>query len=645
LGVLGRYLLDDWLGSRFPFALAFYPVLLAAWWRGTIAGLACTAVGTSLACYLFIEPRYSILVAGTSNALGLALFIAGSVVTSLLGGAFRRSHDALQRSDAALRSRTRELQRALDDAARSAYSLQQQRAVSEQRSRELQAILDVVPIGIAISDGAQVERIALSGDFQRMLRLHPGQNASATGPDAQQLPFRWMRQGVEIDGRDLPMQVAARTGKPVRNCELDIVFDDGDVVPVLVNAAPVIDDHGRVTAVVAAIVDVRMIKQAEHALREADRVRTEFLAMLAHELRNPLAPIRSAAEIMRLTDTSPDSPAAKAREAILRQVAHLTRLVDDLLDVSRTTLGKVALKREPVAVCDIIDEALEAVRPLTTRRRHTLTVTRPAADVRVDVDPTRAVQIVTNLLSNAAKFTPDRGKIEVEAHANDRDEVVLRVRDSGIGVPAELQRSVFELFRQEKPSLDRSQGGLGIGLTLAKSLVEAHGGRIELRSDGRGKGTEVSVTLPAVIAPHDAGAERRSSSASRTGEPARVLIVEDNVDAADTMRVLLTMEGHDVRVAGSGADALKHVEAFAPDLALVDLGLPGMTGLELAERLRAHANARATVLVALSGYAADEDVRSSSRAGFAHHLAKPVAVEVVLQLVAEARAARPASSE
>jgi PAS domain S-box-containing protein len=402
-----------------------------------------------------------------------------------------------------------------------------------------------------------------------------------------------------------------------------------------------LDAEGRVTQIHGVNYDITGRKQAEEALREADRRKDEFLAMLAHELRNPLAPIRNAAQVLKLVGGG-DARQQWAREVIERQTQHLTRLVDDLLDVSRITRGKVTLAREPLDLASIVQRAVEASRPLIDSRRHQLTVAVSPEPVRLEGDLTRLVQVVGNLLNNAAKYTDEGGEIRVEA-GREEEEAVIRVRDNGMGVPADLLPHVFDLFTQADRSLDRSQGGLGIGLTLVRQLVELHGGRVEARSGGPGQGSEFVVRLPATAS---ADAVEAASTAGGRALPSastlRILLVEDNPDSAEMMSFLLKLSGHEVRTARDGPEALEVARAFHPEAVLCDIGLPGMNGYEVAERLREQPALRHTPLIALTGYGQEEARRRSREAGFDYHLVKPVEPEALGALLDSLRADRTA---
>ena len=398
---------------------------------------------------------------------------------------------------------------------------------------------------------------------------------------------------------------------------------DGSTVWVHNTVSVIRDSKGASHSIIAVSIDITERRKAEDALVEAARRKDQFLAMLAHELRNPLAPIRNAAQVLKMVGAD-DTHHQWAREVIERQVQHLTRLVDDLLDVSRITSGKVVLQREALDVAMIITRALETMRPLIDARQHRLDVVLPPAPLRVEGDLTRLVQVVSNLLNNAAKYTEQGGRLAITVTQQD-DHVAISVRDNGLGVSPELLPHIFDLFTQADRSLDRSQGGLGIGLTLVKQLVELHGGRVEARSDGAGRGSEFIVRLPIRLntdATRSAGSAHPSHAESSTHM--RVLVVEDNLDSAEMLSFMLKLAGHDVRTAHDGVDALHIARQFQPQVVLCDIGLPGVSGYEVARRLRAQSNFSHTRLIAISGYGQDEDRRRSQDAGFDYHLTKPV---------------------
>jgi signal transduction histidine kinase/ActR/RegA family two-component response regulator len=371
-------------------------------------------------------------------------------------------------------------------------------------------------------------------------------------------------------------------------------------------------------------------REAEAKLREADRRKDEFLAMLAHELRNPLAPIGMAAQILRRSDVTPER-VKHTCEIIDRQIGHMTSLLDDLLDVSRVTGGLVALAQELHDMGAIVRDAVEQARPLVDARRHRLSLTLPAQAAQVYGDGTRLVQIVTNLLNNATKYTPQGGLIELEM-TQDASMVQIIVRDNGIGIDAALLPHVFDLFVQGERSPDRAQGGLGVGLALVRSLVERHGGSVSAASAGHGAGSEFTIRLPRAheVAP---ALELCKQDGTACNSGLDILIVDDNTDAADTLSLFLSTAGHRLRVAYEGRSALALAAEAPPDILLLDIGLPDIDGYELARRMRALPQTANATLIALTGYGQPADRERSVAAGFNHHLTKPVEATALLRLL------------
>ena len=433
-----------------------------------------------------------------------------------------------------------------------------------------------------------------------------------------------------------------RLGQRVEHFETVRVAKDGRRVDVSLTISPVHDRHGRVIGASKVGRDISASKRAAEEsarssallresrdelqrvnaqLSEADRRKDEFLAVLAHELRNPLAPIRTAIQYLRLKGP-PDAALQNARDIIDRQVRHLIRLVDDLLDISRISSGKISLQKERVSLALIVTDAIEASRPLIESQNHQLTVTLPAEPVYLDADLTRLAQVLQNLLNNAARYTPPGGKIALHAEF-DGQQVVIRVTDTGIGIPRDMLSHVFDLFTQVDRSIERSTGGLGIGLTLVQRLVELHGGNVEARSNGLNQGSEFIVCLPAFV--------HASESASAVGHDEavpsarlRILVVDDNVDAADTLAEMLRASGHDVHTEYDGTAAIRALQSHRADVVLLDIGLPKLNGYDAAREIRAIDPQKPVVLVAVTGWGQDEDRRRSRLAGFDHHLVKPV---------------------
>jgi PAS domain S-box-containing protein len=378
------------------------------------------------------------------------------------------------------------------------------------------------------------------------------------------------------------------------------------------------------------------LRRQTEALREADRRKDDFLATLAHELRNPLAPLRNAVQILALRGDD-SAVVAQTNELMDRQIQQMVRLVDDLLEVSRIGQGKISLQKAPVGLAEVVATAVETSRPLIESHRHKLTVMLPDRPVRVEADAARLAQVLSNLLNNAAKYTEDGGRIELIAQRTPK-EAVLRVRDNGVGIAPEALPQLFDMFMQIESSTDRSQGGLGIGLTLVRRLVEMHGGKIEARSAGLGKGSEFLVRLPALAEPASESARKTSeaSSASSAKGPRRMLVVDDNVDSAESMALVLRLQGHEVRLAYDGQSALEEAQSFRPEVMFLDLDLPKMDGYEVARRLRLEPAMRYMTLVAMTGYGQEEDRQRTQEAGFQLHLVKPVDFNKVEELLSSA---------
>jgi signal transduction histidine kinase/DNA-binding response OmpR family regulator len=380
-------------------------------------------------------------------------------------------------------------------------------------------------------------------------------------------------------------------------------------------------------------------RTAQDELQDANRRKDEFLAMLSHELRNPLAPIRNAVEVIRRL-APPDPKFAWAGDVMDRQVQHLARLVDELLDVARISQGKIALNREPVELGAVVAQSVETAQPFFEARRQQLRLRLPDGPVWLQGDSARLAQIVANLLHNAAKYSEDGGTIELQL-ALQPGEAQISVRDHGIGIDAELLPRIFDLFTQGARSLDRSQGGLGVGLTLVRRLVELHGGRVEAHSEGLGKGAEFRFAIPRIAAVPEADAALAVDPAPSGGS--RVLIVDDNRDAAESVALFLQLEGHEVKAVGDGLQALACVPVFAPQVVVLDIGLPQLDGYAVAQRLREMPAGRDVLLIAMTGYGQKEDRARAHAAGFDHHFVKPTDPRALVQLIAQWQAGRHAA--
>lgn len=429
---------------------------------------------------------------------------------------------------------------------------------------------------------------------------------------------------------------------------------DGEYRFAIAAGAPRKSEAGEFTGYIGSIIDNTERRRAEDSLREADTRKDEFLATLAHELRNPLAPLRNGLQVIAKSRHDPES-VAHAREMMERQLHHMVRLVDELLDVSRISRGTLNLRRERVELVSVIQTAVESSRPLIESAGHEFLISLPRETIYLDADVTRLSQVFTNLLGNAAKYTPPRGRIELTVRQR-QDMVVATVKDNGIGIPPRMITKVFDMFRQVQGTTERPQSGLGIGLTITRRLVEMHGGTIEASSAGEGQGSTFTVRVPVAQNPPqyeeepDAsprGAAPEISPAPPHAEPAphslatgtrrklRVLAVDDNEDSALSMAMVLKIMGHDVRTAFDGVAALQVAEEFRPEVILMDIGMPKLNGYDTCHLLREQPWAADILMVALTGWGQEEDRRRSFEAGFNRHLVKPVEPDEVKKLLAE----------
>jgi PAS domain S-box-containing protein len=574
---------------------------------------------------------------------------------------------------------------------------------SRERAGELEALMRSMPAFVWIAHDRECARITGNPQSYRLIRMAPDSNPSATpdSPAPRRRPFREYIDGAPADPQALPLQRAARSGQPVPAGELSFVFDDGEMRHLYGGAMPLFDDLGGVRGAVAAFVDITELKQAqarleqrESELRESERRKDEFLATLAHELRNPLAPLRTGLQIL---DQDLGSAATTGvRLMMTRQLAQMVRLIDDLLDVSRISAGKMTLRRELVTLQSAAETALEASRPALQAGGQRLVLQLGHEPVWVYADPTRLAQLISNLLHNAAKYTPADGSITLtvslepdsadSADSPDSPRIlgsaVLQVADTGMGIPPELLGDVFQMFAQVNHTLHRAQGGLGIGLGLARSIAVLHEGSLSARSGGLNLGSVFVCRLPAWVpgrmadeqagpvvnalvtptaptaptapeapfapvanAPASAPEPVLAAPAPAQATALRVLVVDDNRDAADSLVLLLSLSGHAARAAYDGREGLNLILAWAPDIAFVDIGMPGMDGYEMARTLRAQlaqpaqatqatAATAAPVLVAVTGWGSESDKQRSRDAGFDLHWTKPVAMEAVEAVLA-----------
>ena len=427
-------------------------------------------------------------------------------------------------------------------------------------------------------------------------------------------------------------------GERIEHFDTERVTKDGRRIAISLTVSPVRSADGTVIAASKVARDVserkiaeQKLRASEEALRLADRRKDEFLALLAHELRNPLAPIRYALAANKKPGRTPEQ-CRQAEEIIERQVMHMSRLLDDMLDISRITRGVLELKKTRAELTSVIGAAIETARPMLDEKHHTLALDLPSEPVQLEADVVRLAQVFSNLLINAAKYTDPGGRIQLRARPQ-ANEVLVSVSDNGIGIPADMLPRVFTMFFQSQAALARAEGGLGVGLSLVRGLVRLHGGSVEARSDGSGRGSEFLIRLPLGAGAQnmvDADTEPEQISADAG---LKILVVDDNRDAADTCAMLLEASGHHVQTAYTARQALELARTFRPHALLLDIGLPDMDGYQLAQQVRSNPWGRGVVLVAVTGWGQEQDRRRAVAAGFDHHLVKPISAETVETLL------------
>ncbi|HTU90823.1 MAG TPA: ATP-binding protein [Gemmataceae bacterium] len=589
--LLRRFVSADILGPDIPLYLFLFAVLAAAWFGGLKAGLLATALSVLGGTYFIMAP-VGWYTAGPGDRVRIVMFL-------VLGAAISWFTEMVHRS----------------------------RSRAEQQRESLRITLASIGDAVITTD-AEGRVTSLNAVAAAMTGWTQEEAAGRSLEEVFRIINEFTRK--TVDG---PVKKVLAQGRNVgfANHTL-LVAKDGTERSINDCAAPIRDAEGKIQGVVLIFRDISEQKRLYQQLQEADRRKDEFLAVLAHELRNPLAPIRNALGIMRLASNNPTA-LDQVRTIMERQLQQMVRLIDDLLDVSRITRGKLHLRKERVELALALRNAVETARPLIEASDHELTVTLPAEPIYVGADEARLAQILSNLLNNAAKFTERGGHIWLTA-AREDNAAVLTVKDSGVGIPADHLPHIFEMFSQVDQSLERSQGGLGIGLTLVKRLTEMHGGAVEARSDGHNKGSEFTVRLPlageppAQPQPTPAACESKAASVQ-----CKVLIVDDNEDAAASMSTILHIMGHEARVAHDGPKAVEEAASYRPDVVLLDIGLPKMSGYEVARHIREQPWGKEMKLVALTGWGQEEDKRRAKAAGFDLHMVKPVELAVLEEVL------------
>jgi PAS domain S-box-containing protein len=512
---------------------------------------------------------------------------------------------------------------------------EQASAVSPEADLRFKRILDALPSAVYTTDASG--RIT---HFNRACVKFSGRTPTM-GSDLWCVTWKLFNaDGSPLPHDACPMAIALKEGRPNRGAEAIAERPDGTRIWFQPYPTPVKDRDGKVVGAINMLIDITERKRIESLLADQakelsdlHRRKDEFLAMLSHELRNPLAPLTNAVQLLRRNRGGNLATANHALTIIERQVRQLTRLVDDLLEVSRITTGRIQLREELLAGASVVERAVEATRSQIEGKGHRLRVSLPDEPVWLRADSARLEQVLVNLLNNAAKYTDPGGEISVNTSISG-GRFIVRVRDSGIGIPAELKSRVFDLFTQAERSLDRSDGGLGIGLALARRLIEMHAGSIDVESEV-GKGSEFTISLPVALAPQSVSMPTSHSTHTHKSAPHRILIVDDNQDSAETLAMLLRSHGHEVRMVFDSMRVLEAAWQFRPSVIVLDIGLPGMSGFELAARIRQVAALSSTSLIAYTGYNFVADRHKSIEAGFSYHLAKPATVEEFDRVLAQ----------
>lgn len=586
-----------------PYVIA---IIISAWLGGLGPGLVCTLLSVLVVDFWHLGPLQTLAAVRKPDAFSITLFALSGGMVSVLS-------ESLHRSRRRAEAQTAALEREIAEGRRTKSELAESQA-------DLEALFNLAGAGLHLLDPNTNLFLRVNDRFVELTgysrdELSRMTNLDVTHPDdvkSSEEALSRLKSG-EIDSLRLEKRFRRK---------------DGSQVWVHVLGTPVRDASGVLRRLIGVVIDLTALKEAEQALWQSDRRKDEFLAMLAHELRNPLGAILHALEAWKEDEESRET-LDWVRQVSLRQTGQLRRLTDDLLDVGRISQGKIRLRHERLDLADILDAAVEAAQPMIVERKHLLTCAYRQNELLVEGDPVRLQQIAENLITNAAKYTDPGGRIEVHAERAG-DQAVIRIRDNGLGIPQERIPEMFELFSQGERSLARSEGGLGLGLTIVRKLTEMHGGIVSAKSDGPGRGSEFTVQIPLALSPASETPKAKPAPApSPVAAARRIMVVDDNVDAASGLERLLKRRGFSITVAHDGAAALERAAEFEPEVVLLDIGLPGMDGYEVARRLRAQKRdgAPSPMLVAISGYGQEQDRQKSLAAGFQHHLTKPVDLE------------------
>ena len=612
--VVLRLLLSTVLGDTayfFPFVIA---VTLSAWYGGLKPGLLSTVLGAFAAIFIFVPPHFTLQISDPRIATGLVFFLIANVTISLVCDAL---HKALRRVEL---SEAKAVQHVKD---------------IEHRDQALRDAQDQLHL-ITDSMSALVTRCTPDLKYSWVSKPY----ADWLQRSRSEIVGASIEQIIGTPAFDVLRPYYQRTlkGETVR---LELEVDFQTIGRRWVNSVytPTFAADGKPDGWVGVVIDIDAQKRSEEALRTTDRRKDTFLAVLAHELRNPLAPMRNALELLKRSEANPTIN-QRARGTMERQLSHMVRLVDDLLDLSRINRDKLELQKQPVALSDVVSQAVETVRPLISEARHELTIDLPPEQLHLNADTVRLSQAFSNLLNNACKYTDPGGRISLTA-AHQDGHVVVSIRDNGMGIPSELSPKIFDMFTQADNALDRQHGGLGIGLALVKRLVEMHEGEVSAGANPAGEGSEFLVRLPLMIVPEsNESSTPHSSGQTPAATPLRVLVVDDNRDSAETLSMLLELMGNEISVAYDGEQALAIANEIKPDVVLLDIGLPKMNGYEVARQIRNEPWGSNPILVAITGWGQTEDKDLSRESGFDHHLVKPVDHDHLIKLIQKRQSAK-----
>ena len=649
-GLLGalllRWLLDPWLGDAQPYSILYGAIALAVWLGGYRPAMVVALLGYVPATWLFEVPRGTLSHDALHAALGLLFYLVTSAVVIGFGEALRR---AGERADQARQDADRHGLRIRESEERLAVELEAMNRLHALSTR----LLSASRLDEALEDVLENVIAAAGADFGN-IQVHDPRTGTLRIIAQRGFRPEFLEHFGAVEGGDGSVcgRALGHAGRlSIEDVTLDPAFEPHRAVAVAagfrgVQSTPLVAHDGAILGMLSThtreprrpterqerlldlyarhVADLIGRFRHEESMRQADRCKDEFLATLAHELRNPLAPIRNAVQIFKAKAPA-DPDLTWSREVIERQVGQMARLLDDLLDVSRISRNRFELRRATVPLRDVLENAIETSRPLIAESRHTLEVLIPDEPIHLDGDPVRLAQVFLNLLNNAARYTPEAGRIRVSCE-KDGGQVVVSVADSGVGIPPAMLKQVFDMFSQGEATRDRSRHGLGIGLALARRIVELHGGSIAARSDGPGRGSTFVIRLP-ILAP----AERtgRNPAAGRDGAARgatrrRVLIVDDLKDNAESLARILELMGHEAHVAYDGEEGCAAAERLRPEVVLLDIGMPRMNGYDACRRIRCQPWGRSMVMVAVTGWGQEHDRRLGEEAGFQHHLVKPV---------------------